>query len=507
MKTYSELSRFFRSGGMLLIQAFILSGFFAGAFLYGGDGDFVRAGAMGGTSQDEGYGVYVDVYGYVYTTGNFEGTADFDPGPGVFSLTSAGSTDIFISKLDRDGNFVWAGAMGGTSHDYGKGIAADRAGNVYITGYFCSATADFDPGPGIFNLASSGAYDLFISKLDINGNLVWAKAIGGTANDSGFGISLDGSGHLFITGSFAGTVDFDPGQGTFNLTAAGDIDVFVGKFDGDGNFAWAGAMGGTSMDRGHEISLDASGNVYATGFFSSATADFDPGPGTFNLTCAGGYDVFISKLDGNGNFVWARAMGGTLIDTGYGVSVDGSGNVYTTGIFQDTADFDPGTTAFNLTAAGSYDLFISKLDGNGEFAWARAAGGTSMDRGHGISLDGSGNVYVTGYFYGTVDFDPGPGAFNLTSAGGSDIFIVKFDGDGNFVWARAIGGGSSDSGNCIFADGAGNVYAAGHFSGTADFDPGPGTFNLSSAGSYEIFVVSLKGGRVIPWIPLLLSDE
>jgi hypothetical protein len=161
------------------------------------DGDFVWAKAMGGTGPDWGDGMAVDSAGNVYTTGFFEGTVDFDPGAGVFNLTSAGGYDIFVSKLDSTGNFVWAKCMGGTNGDYGTGIAVDSAGNVYTTGDF-TGTADFDPGAVVFNLTSAGGYDIFVSKLDSTGNALWAKRMGGTGDDYGTGIAVDSAGNVHM---------------------------------------------------------------------------------------------------------------------------------------------------------------------------------------------------------------------------------------------------------------------------------------------------------------------
>ena len=448
------------------------------------------AKSMGGTNWDEGLSITTDVSGNVYTIGKFQETVDFDPGAGTFNLTSSGSDDIFISKLDASGNFVWAKSMGGNSVIEGYSIALDASGNVYTTGYF-NGTVDFDPGIGIFNIASAGGDEIFISKLDASGNFVWAKAMGGTIHDEGYSIAVDASGNVYTTGWFNVTADFDSGAGNFNLTSAGLADIFISKLDASGNFVWAKAIGEAAYDEGYFIAVDASGNVYTTGYFYG-TADFDPGAGTFNLTSLGGRDIFISKLDSSGNFIWAKSMGGTGYNEGYSIVVDVSGNVYTTGWFDGTADFDPGAGNFNLTSAGSVDIFISKLDVSGNFVWAKAMGGTASDRGQSIALDASDNVYTTGWFQGIADFDPGSGTFNLTSAGIGHIFISKLDASGNFVWAKAMGETDYDYGYSIALDASGNVYTTGYFEGTVDFDPGIGTFNLTSIGSYDIFILKLK---------------
>ena len=332
--------------------------------------------------------------------------------------------------------------------------------------------------------------------------LEWAKALGGSV--VGYSIAVDASGNVFTTGFFTGTVDFDPGATTFNLTPVSSRDIFVSKLDASGNFVWARAMGGTgAAGTGFSIATDASGNVFTTGEFVG-TFDFDPSAATFTLTSTspGSVDVFVSKLDPAGNFVWARAMGGSNPDRGESIATDASGNVFTTGYFSGpaAADFDPGPATFNLTSAGSVDIFVSKLDAAGNFVWAKALRGPSLEVGNSIATDASGNVFTTGYFRGTTDFDPGAATFNLIPAGSEDIFISKLDASGNFVWARAMGGTGSDVGRSIATDPSGNVLTTGLFNLTADFDPGAATFTLTaSAGLQRIFVSKLDASGNFVW--------
>jgi hypothetical protein len=467
--------------------------------------DFVWARGLGGTpfAYDFGEAVAVDAGGNVYTVGTFHGTVDFDPGPGTYNLTAVGGGgEVFISKLDNDGNFVWARQLGGTSHDAGLAVAVDAGGNVYSTGVFYG-TADFDPGPGTYNLTPAGANDLFISKLDNGGNFVWARGMGGSSfdvgsYDVGYAVAVDAGGSVYTAGVFSGTADFDPGPGTYNLTSAGGNDGFVSKLDNGGNFVWARQLGGSSGDYGLAVAVDAGGNVYTTGTFAG-TADFDPGGGTHNLTSAGDYDIFISKLDNAGNFVWARGLGEISLDQGQAVAVDAGGNVYTVGDFRGTVDFDPGPGTYNLTSAGTDDVFISKLDNDGNFVWAGQLGGIFSDAGIGVAVDAGGNVYTTGYFSNAVDFDPGPGTYNLTSAGEGDVFISKLDNVGNFAWALRWGGISEDEGFGVAVDTGGNVYATGAFGDTVDFDPGPGTYNLTSPGLSSIFISKLGCGTAVEY--------
>ncbi|MEP3118082.1 MAG: SBBP repeat-containing protein, partial [Alphaproteobacteria bacterium] len=447
------------------------------------------ANSIGATGLDRGYSISVDSSGNSYVTGFFRETVDFDPGAGTTNLTSAGGSDTFIAKYNSDGTLAWAKNVGGTGHDFAYSIEVDSSGNSYVTGAF-NGTADFDPGAGTTNLTSAGSSDVFIAKYNSDGTLAWAKNVGGTISDYGQSIAIDSSGNSYVTGYFYGTADFDPGAGTTNLTSAGTSDTFIAKYNSDGTLDWAKNVGGTNGDQGQSIQVDSSGNSYITGNFQG-TADFDPGAGTTNLTSAGNDDAFIAKYNSDGTLAWAKNSGGTDFDIGYSIEVDSSGNSYVTGYFQGTVDFDPGAGTTNLTSAGVKDVFIAKYNSDGTLDWAKNVGGTSDDVSYSISVDSSGNSYVTGIFQGTADFDPGAGTTNLTSAGNDDAFIAKYDSDGALVWAKNVGGTSDDYGQSIEVDSSGNSYVTGYFSGTADFDPGAGTANLTSAGSSDVFLLKL----------------
>ena len=395
----------------------------------------IAVAKFGSTGEDKGYSVAVDSSGNIYTTGIFSGTVDFDPGAGTANLTSAGSWDVFVSKLNSAGELVWVKKFGSTAADQGRAIAVDTLGNVYTTGSF-SGTVDFDPGAGTSNLFS-GQDAVFVLKLNSAGEFVWAKQLNEswTSVAYGYSIAVDSSGNVYTTGNFRGTVDFDPGAGASNLTSAGstgNVDAFVSKLDSTGAFVWVKQFTGTGNkdEFGYSIAVDSSGNVYTTGYFSGTT-DFDPDPAggaVANLTSAIGEDVFVSKLNSTGAFVWVKQFGGTSSEQGRSIAVDSSGNVYTTGFFQGTADFDPdpaGGAVANLTSAGALDVFVSKLDATGAFVWAKQFSGTgSFDQGNSIAVDSSGNVYTTGNFRGTVDFDPGAGTANLVSSDGADVFAT-----------------------------------------------------------------------------------
>lgn len=460
------------------------------------DFDWVRA--MGGSSSDDvGKSIDTDENGNVYITGTFKGTVDFDPSPSnVQNLTAVGLKDIYIQKLDSSGQLLWVKQVGGINNDESSSLKVDANGNVYIIGFFRD-TVDFDPDIAIQqNLASVGGTDIFIQKLDSNGNLVWVKQMGGTSFNRGLSIALDLSGNLYATGYFIGTVDFDPNPTTQNLvTSLGSQDFFIQKLDVNGNLVWVKQIGGSDSDVANAIATDKDGNVYTTGYFRG-TADFDPSGSVFNLTSVSSDpDIFVHKLDSNGNFVWAKGMGGNGDEKGNAITVDQHGAIYTTGYFRRTVDFDPGAGSFLLTAPTiqQANIFIQKLENNGNFVWAKQMGSNGEDIAFSITTDNESNVYATGHFERTVDFDPGVGTFNLTSNGVEDIFIQKLDSSGNFVWARNIGGASSDYGNSIAVDMCENIYTTGFYKLTVDFDFDTiGVQTQVSSGSEDIYVLKLK---------------
>ena len=458
---------------------------------YAQDYEWAKSIGVGGTNADVGYAVTIDADDNVYTTGLFSEIVDFDPGPGIAYLTATG-IDIFISKLDASGNFLWAKKMGGISEDAGYSIALDASENVYITGEF-HETMYVDTVNGTEVLISAGGSDIFIAKLDTLGNFMWAKRMGGPSHDQGNSIALDFQGNVYVTGFFRESADFNPDDVVIhNLISEGRKDIFISKLDTSGNFMGAKRMGGSLDDEGNSITIDAGGNIYSSGYFKG-TADFDPKAGIHNLYSAGGKDIFISKLDSSGNFVAAARMGGTASDVGNSIILDSNGNILTTGYFKSTADFDPKGGTYNLYSAGKKDIFISKLDASGNFIWAKNMEGAESDEGNSMSLDSDGNVYITGSYMDSVDFDPGAGIYNLSAYDHDDVFISKLDAAGNFVWAKTMGGSGNDIGYGIVVNRFFDVHTTGGFMETVDFDPGAEVDEFPSEGDFDIFVQKLSG--------------
>lgn len=489
--------------------------------IYSQGGFYEWAKKLEGIGSKKPYTIKTDTSGNIYTTGSFGNTIDFDPGIGVYNLITTGSYDIFIQKLDSDGNFIWAKSIGGSGPNndgYGISLAIDNSENVYITGFF-EGTVDFNPGSGTFNLTSNGGRDIFILKLDPNGNFVWAGNIGDIYDDTGIFITVDNSSNVYVTGTFAresylnNAVDFDIGTGIYNLSCNGYSSMFFLKLDNNGNFIWAKEIGNYSQSSVNSLSIDNLGNMYATGNFYS-TLDFNPGSGTYNLTGA----IFILKLDINGNFSWAKSIDGFDL-TGFSIATDNFGNIYTSGNFRNTIDFDPGAGVFNLTSTGGDNIFIQKLDVNGNFIWAKMLDASYYsyagydNYGDILSLDKLGNIYTTGVFTGTVDFDPGTGVTNLTSNGSSgykDLFILNIDPNGNLIWVKALDGLSVNSVNAtsITVDKSLNVHILGNFEHTIDFDPGLGTAPLTSlSGTFDIFILKLSYISTLPEPPEVIINS
>jgi hypothetical protein len=451
------------------------------------------AASTGGTGFDIGRAVALDPQGNVYSTGFFQGTADFDPDSSLALLTSAGDNDVYIQKLDPNGHLVWVHQIGGSAVDEGKGIALDAAGNVYVTGRF-STTVDFDPGTGQSTASALGNTDAFVLKLDNNGNYLWHTIIGANGSDEGNSIAVDNNG-VYTVGYFQGTADFDPGLASLLKTSvAGTYDAYIQALDPNGNLRWAHQLGDNGLDYAFGVTIGPNSKPYLTGCFQG-TADFDPGIGTTNLSANfGATAAYILALNSNGSFDWVQQIGVDNYCIGYALSTTPGGDLFVTGGFNGSnMDFDP-SSGSNLKTSDAYDVWVQKLSASGAYYGTWTFGGLGDDYGYAIRVTRDGAVYFTGGYGATVDFDPSPGGTNtITSYNNTfDMFIERLDTMGNFVWARSIGGGGIDYGFGLAADDNGHVVTTGCYDQVTDFDTEAGVFNLSSNGNADIFVHQLK---------------
>ncbi len=362
---------------------------------------------------------------------------------------------------------LWSQGFGGVSNDDGNSVAVDGAGNVLVTGSF-AFTANF----GGSDLTSMGSSDIFVAKYNAAGVHQWSQRFGGTLNDYGLSVAVDGSGVL-VTGSFEGTVNF----GGSDLTSAGGSDIFVAKYNAAGVHQWSQRFGNTGSDVGYSVAVDGSGNVLVTGHFNG-TVNF----GGSDLASMGSRDIFVAKYNAAGVHQWSQRFGGGEGDVGYSVAVDGSGNVLVTGNFAFTVNFGGN----DLT--GISDIFVAKFNAAGVHQWSQRFGGALDDYGHSVAVDGAGNVLVTGLFQGTAYF----GGSGLSSAGGLDIFVAKYNAAGVHQWSQRFGGTGTDVGYSVAVDGSGNVLVTGSFAGIVNF----GGSDLTSAGSFDVFVAKYNAAGV-----------
>lgn len=430
--------------------------------------------------------------GDVYICGLFEDTVDFDPGPDAYELTSSGGEDVFLTKFDEFGNFQWARAWGGAmGDDWGSGVACDSAGNAYATGFYRN-TVDFDPGPGEDIHTSAGSNDAFLVKFDPDGNFVWAKTWGGTSEEWGRTVVFDDADDVYVAGTFRSETDFDPGVGEDIQNSAGVDDCFLTKFDSDGYHQWARTWGGPSADAPHRIAVGGMGGIYITGKFQ-LTCDFKPGPETEEHTSAGEQDAFLSKFLANGDYQWVSTWGGTEKDWPLGVGADSSDNAYVTGQFEGTTDLDPDPVGTQEhTSNGETDVFLSKFSSSGDYQWGLAWGGINFDLGWAPLVDSSDDLLLFSSFRLTVDIDPGPEEYQISSNGGYDIALSKFNPAGEFQWVVQIGGSGND--NFIYGDidNSDYLYGTGGFTDTTDFDPGPGVDEHTAVAGLDYFVFKLR---------------
>lgn len=427
---------------------------------YNANGDCVWAkvlDAYNSSSGSLGKSIAIDTAGNVYIAGAFFGTVDFNTSSQISYVSSSGDVDGFVAKYDSNGNFKWVRSEGGLSFDIANSVALDITGNVYVAGVFKSSNFESQGGGGVQFSAMGNFEDMFFAKYDSAGVFQWSNPIGDAGRDIASTITIDKSGNAYLTGSFQGSVDFDPGPGTTTQIALGTEDaIFFAKYNSFGGYVISQKLSGSSgSGLGTSIAVDTAGKFYLTGAFSG-TIDFDPIGGQ-SRTSLGAKDIFYAKYNQVGEYEFANRIGTpatSVIDSAIGscIVVDNEGEIYITGSFQGDADFDPSTGDDTHTSGSDGgDIFFAKYDNAGSYLWAKSLCAGVEDAGTGIVVDTAENVYVTGYYQGTVNFEVGAGMANrVSSSNTQDIFFAKY----------RPGGTSTISGN-IF-DNIGNPVTAGY---------------------------------------------
>ncbi|MCF8451325.1 MAG: hypothetical protein K9G49_15740, partial [Taibaiella sp.] len=465
---------------------------------------FNIGGIVASPNQDGGYSCAVGPDGTLCVTGRFSGTMDLDPGPGVANITSNGLTDIFIATYSSSGAFNWGFGIGGSTNDGGYNVRFDPFGNVVMVGFY-QTSADFDPGPGLGILTSVGGTgpinygEGFVAKYSSTGVFQWAQSLGGpTVYDYAEGLTIDELGCIYVSGEYNSTMTIST---SITFSSATEGTAYLIKYDPAGTVIWGHAFGEPGVGAVATVlrGLQASGGfVYACGQFKG-TANFRPWAAPYVLSTLGGstdIDALIAKYDTAGNIVFVKAINGPGPDDEFGsIALDGSDNIYVSGWETGASlTFDPlspGTSTVTAPGGGTnMDISVAKFNSDGIYQWGQIHGGVGDD----ISRAGidvfDNSVYVTGWFTNTVDFDASPAVNSLTSSGLSDIFLARYDLDGNYICAFRTGTpGLNDWGYSNAHSEAGEIYTTGQFGGAGtDFDPTAGTWPLSSLGGSDVYI-------------------
>jgi hypothetical protein len=435
------------------------------------DPELVYSTYIGGSSNEEGFGIAVDGSGSAYVTG-FTRSFDFptaNPYDGSYNETN----DVIVTKLSAAGNsLLYSTYLGGHNRDRGHGIAVDGSGSAYVTGE--THSWEF-PTVNPYDESFNGYYDVFVTKLSAAGNsLLYSTFLGGDMDDRGYGIAIDGSGSAYVTGETSSS-DF-PMVNSYDGSHNGYYDVFVARLSAAGNsLLYSTYLGGPDEEEGRDIAVDGSGSAYVTGYTrSSEFPVVNPYDGSYSNTS----DAFVTKLSATGNsLLYSTYLGAGNPDYGCGIAVDGSGSAYVTGY---TYSFNfPTVNPYDGSHNGLYDVFVTRLSAAGNsLLYSTFLGGSSSDFGLGIAVDGSGSAYVTG-FTESSNF-PTVNAYDGSFNGYYDVFVARLSAAGNsLLYSTYLGGTYIDEALGITVDDSGSAYVTG-YTYSSDFptvNPYDGSFN------------------------------
>ncbi|MFC2124913.1 CARDB domain-containing protein [Bacteroidota bacterium] len=450
---------------------------------------------VNGTSVADIYRLDVDNSGNTIITGSFLGSHDFfNSGSPPYDLTSSG-TDAYFAKYGPSGDSLCVVQIGGTSTDIGFDIIADSFDNIIVCG---SATGQVHIGNYDSITTNSYSTDGFVGKYDPNGNWLWVYPMGSTGGDYARSVTVDGDGNVYVIGVITGPSSFDGVPGN-EINSTSGSDVFLVKFHSDGIFHWVRRIYGASSEDGYGVDCDNSGNIVVTGYFYSDKLYFNVDSTVFATNHTAMADGFLGKYDTNGNALWAISMGGTSIDYSNDVKTDQSNNIYVSGEFRYSGDFDNDGSyeVSNHSGGGSPDGFLAKYDENGNPLWARGFGGTGDDAARRISIGTNGDPWIIGTCYGKMDFDQDTSVWEIDNPiTTSTAYFAHFDNNGIYVEGNYFLSNAFSSGNGICHDGDNNLYLGLSFSNNMDYD-----FNLS----YDINLPNRSGfvAKYLPLLPLL----
>lgn len=442
---------------------------------------------LSGSGADEGASIAVDAAGNAYITGTSD-SIDFPRTTGASQTARSGGKDAFVIKLNPAGTApIYSTYLGGSLDDEAYGIAIDAAGNAYVAG--TTASTNFPATTGAFQTANGGGSDSFVAKLNSTGaNLVYATYLGGSNYEEGFGIASDSNNNAYITGVTA-SPNFTLTSGAPGNGFGGAVDAFVTKLNADGTApVYSTFLGGAGGDLGFAVAVDAAGNAHVTGLTDSSSF-----PVTSNILprAVGTSDLFVTKLNSSGtSHLYSSVIGGGGDDTGLGITMDGAGVVYVTGITNST-DLPVTAGVFQNVSGGGSDAFVMKMNTDGTApAYSTYFGGAGDDLGYAVAVDSSGNAFVTGTT-DSINFQTTTGASQTARGGGKDAFVSKLNASGALVYSTYLGGSLDEESFGIALDGSGHAYVTGR-TRSPNFPVTTGSFQTTSGGGGDAFVAKVR---------------
>lgn len=449
---------------------------------------------MGGPGNAISTVIKADAQNNMYVTGIFSGTVDFDPSSAGTKNLTATSTgyDGFIAKYNAGGGLVWVSSFGGQGTDQPNGLDVDINGQITVTGQFDSQPMDADPGTGVFNLTAAGR-DAFIIHLNGSGNFLWAKSIGGTGAETGGKVVSDASGNLVMTAQFQSTINI----GGTNIAPKGTKDGLLVKYDAAGNVIWKFSLGDENDNSIIGAVIDKNDNITITGYLNG-TVNFNPLGSVDNVS--GNNSIFIAQYSSLGILRWKTVILGTAQGADYNMNLalDAQNNIYMTGVFASSINFGSAT---GMSPKGTQDVFLAKYNQSGTVQFYKSIGNAgSFIHSYGIVVSPDNNIYLSGYFTGTIDFDLSAAVANVKDHGREDMFLVKYDVSGNYKWAFGLGNTSCNNNmaRSVAVDGNNDVLLTGSFCSTVDFNES-GCASTSSAQSLvrDLFIAKYTAGTTV----------
>ena len=467
------------------------------------NGNYLWSQRFAGTGIDAGIDIEINPAGEIIVLGHFGDSLQFDPTQLSSLRISAGAGDVFMAAYDANsGNFKWAKSISGIGFDNARALAIDALGNYYILGDYTS-TITFSLSP-LRNLVSSGGNDVFIAKYNVNRNFQWAEKIAGNSTDLGAGMLLIGDTILAIAGTFRNNVQLDPaGLNPLQTSASSLPDIFITVLDTASQFQWGHTFGSTSTDLVYDLMYNPAGLLYIAGYFA-LTVDFDPDPtATQNLTGLGGDGFYAGYQISNGSFSQVHQISGSTFTKVNTLALAPNQKVWAGGALYGTANFNPNSTAFNLSSSASNNsnsFFAAYNVASFDTAWVTEDREGGNDQAKKSIFLQNGKILSTGFFSGGVDFDPDTGQTWLNSHGQEDIYLAQYQNNLGLDWAIRLGGIGSDAGMAIAEDPAGNLYVAGEYEGTLYFNNLGQSDSLVGQSNLAAFLAKYSPQGNLIWI-------